>query len=279
MLQIRCMTLADLPFGMYLKEQAGWNQTEADWRRFLAMEPDGCFLAEADGEPAGTLTTCVFGSVAWIAMVLVEEARRGQGIATALLQHAIAYLDARGVPTVRLDATPLGRPVYQKLGFADEYTLTRYGGTPAPVPELGPVRAYTPDDLEQVAWLDRQVTGTDRRKMLKRLLAEEPETTRVLETRGKVSGYCALRPGTKATQIGPCVASSPNAGQRLLADAITRCAGQPVMLDVPETNEAATAFIQGTGLEVQRPFVRMYRGIPPVDEVNGIWASSGPEKG
>jgi len=279
MLTIRCMTEADVPFGMYLKEQAGWNQTEADWRRFLAMEPDGCFLAEVDGEAAGTLTTCVFGSVAWIAMVLVEEARRGQGIATALLKHALTYLDERGVPTVRLDATPLGRPVYQKLGFADEYTLTRYGGTPAPVPELGPVRAYTPDDLGQVAWLDRLVTGTDRHKLLKRLLAEEPASVRVLETRGKIAGYCALRPGTKATQIGPCVASSPNAGQRLLADAVTRCAGGPVMIDVLEANDAATSCIQGTGLEAQRPFVRMYRGIPPVDEVSGIWASSGPEKG
>jgi len=90
MLQIRRMTVEDVPFGMHLKEQAGWNQTEADWRRLLAMEPDGGFLAEMGSEPAGTLTACVFGSVAWIAMVLVEEARRGQGIATALLKHAIA---------------------------------------------------------------------------------------------------------------------------------------------------------------------------------------------
>jgi len=37
------------------------------------------------------------------------------------------------VPTIRLDATPLGRPVYAKLGFVDEYEVTRYGGTPAPI--------------------------------------------------------------------------------------------------------------------------------------------------
>jgi GNAT superfamily N-acetyltransferase len=279
MLRIRGMTIADVPFGMYLKAQAGWNQTEADWQRFLDMEPDGCFLAEMDGEPAGTLTTCVFGSVAWIAMVLVEEARRGQGIATALLKHAIAYLDNRGVPTVRLDATALGRPVYTKLGFADEYGLTRYGGTPAPVPELGPVQPYTPDNLEAVAWLDRQIAGVDRSKLLSRLLAEEPELARIVNARGIFSGYCALRPGTLATQVGPCLASSQSAGQRLLADALTRCAGKPVMVDVPVANEAATSFIQGTGLAAQRSFVRMYRGIPPVDEVSGIWASSGPEKG
>jgi len=279
MLRIRGMTIEDVSFGMYLKRQAGWNQTEADWRRFLSMEPDGCFLAEMDGEPAGTLTTCLFGSVAWIAMVLVEVARRGQGIATALLEHAIACLDSRGVPTIRLDATPLGRPVYMKLGFTDEYGLTRYGGTPAPAPELGPVHSYTPEHLGDVAWLDRQIAGADRSKLLTRLLAEGPEFARIVNTRGNFSGYCALRPGTLATQIGPCLASSPNAGQRLLADAFTRCAGQPVIVDVPNDNGPATIFIKGTGLAVQRSFVRMYRGVPPVDEVSGIWASSGPEKG
>jgi len=49
-------------------------------------------------------------------------------------------LDARGVPTIRLDATPLGRPVYTKLGFVDEYEVTRYGGTPAPIPAALPLR-------------------------------------------------------------------------------------------------------------------------------------------
>ena len=183
------------------------------------------------------------------------------------------------MPTIRLDATPLGRPVYTKLGFVDEYEVTRYGGTPAPVPELGPVRAYTPDHLEEVTRLDRRIAGTDRGKLLRRLLAGYPETARVVAVRGNVSGYCALRPGTRATQIGPCLASSPNAGQRLLADAVTRCAGEEVMVDVPNANEAATTFMRGTGLAVQRSFVRMSRGVPPVDEVSGIWASSGPEKG
>ena len=69
MIAIRLMTTRDVPLGMRLKEQAGWNQTEADWRRFLHLEPDGCFVAELDGVPVATTTTCVFGTTAWIAMV------------------------------------------------------------------------------------------------------------------------------------------------------------------------------------------------------------------
>jgi len=279
MLSIRLMTADDLPFGMYLKDQAGWNQTAADWRRFLALEPTGCFLAEVDGQPAGTLTTCVFGSVAWIAMVLVDEARRGQGIGSALMKHALAYLDEREVPTVRLDATALGRPLYEKLGFADEYLLTRFGGTPTALPAQEPLRPFTAEDLAAVAWLDRQIAGADREKLLYHLLLEHPEDARVLLRNGQAGGYCALRPGTRARQIGPCMANVSHVGQRLLADALTRCAGQPVMIDVPDENAAAIALAQQAGLSAQRAFVRMYRGVLPVDEVTGIWASSGPEKG
>ena len=124
-MRIRPMTGADLPLGMRLKAQAGWNQTEADWRRFLHLQPDGCFVAELDGTAVGTTAAFVFGPVAWVAMVLVDEAVRGRGVGTALMRHALAFLDGRGVRSVRLDATPLGRPIYEKLGFVAEYKIGR----------------------------------------------------------------------------------------------------------------------------------------------------------
>src|SRR5205807_2729579 len=110
-MRIRPMTSADIPLGMRLKQQNGWNQLEADWQRLLALEPGGCFVAEVDGVGVGTAGACVFGPVAWIAMVLVDAERRKQGVGTALMEHALAYLNGRGVRSVRLDATPLGQPL------------------------------------------------------------------------------------------------------------------------------------------------------------------------
>ena len=48
-LTLRLMTPGDIELGMRLKGQAGWNQTPADWQRFLELEPNGCFVAEWDG--------------------------------------------------------------------------------------------------------------------------------------------------------------------------------------------------------------------------------------
>ena len=120
-MHLRRMTAADIPFGMKLKAQNRWNQLESDWQRQIALEPEGCFLAEVDGQPVGTTCCCLFGDVAWINLVLVAESQRGQGIGTALLRFVGQFLDERGVTCQRLDATPLGQPVYGKLGFTGEY--------------------------------------------------------------------------------------------------------------------------------------------------------------
>jgi ribosomal protein S18 acetylase RimI-like enzyme len=274
------MTDQDVPLGMALKGQAGWNQTEADWRRFLMLQPDGCFVAEWNGTPAGTVTTCIFGTTAWVAMVLVDASFRGRGIGTALMHHALAFLDGQRVQRVRLDATPLGRPLYEKLGFVEEYELFRYEGV---LPALerssqSGVSAPSPDEMEDLLRLDREVTGVDRERFLWRFATEFGNEARVACRGGKVVGYALGRPGTRAFQIGPCLASE-EAGIWLLNDAHSRHAGENVFLDVPARNAAAVAWVEGRGLKVQRPFVRMCRGPRSGEEVNRLWASSGPEKG
>src|ERR1051325_10661312 len=120
-MDIRTMTPGDIPFAMRLKAQNGWNQLDADWQRQLALEPTGSFVAELGGQPVGTACACVFGDIAWVNFVLVDQVQRGQGIGAALMRHVLAWLDERGVPTIRLDATPLGQPVYAKLGFVGDF--------------------------------------------------------------------------------------------------------------------------------------------------------------
>lgn len=255
---IRPMTVADIPLGMRLKQLASWNQTEADWRRFLELQPDGLFVAEIDGQGVGTVAGFVFENVAWIAMVLVDPTYRKQGIGTALMNHALAFLDNR---TIRLDATALGQPVYEKLGFVGEYELARYegtlsGGTPRSRLETAPTE------------LDERVTGTRRGKLLGAL-----GQAHVIG-----DGYLMDRPGSKATQIGPAIALDEATGRALFDDAAYRLKG-PVFIDIPLQNEPAVAWAQAAGLKMQRKFLRMRRGPAITDHPNCIWASSGPEKG
>ncbi|MCK4629484.1 MAG: GNAT family N-acetyltransferase, partial [Sedimentisphaerales bacterium] len=309
MIRIRTMTITDLPLGLKLKSQAGWNQTEADWLRFLALEAQGCFVAELDGVSVGTLTTCLLGGVAWIAMVLVDAKARRKGVGSNLLQYAIDYLDDRKVSTIRLDATPAGRVVYEKSGFIPEYNVARYEGVAprgcdgASVEEVGSgefdgidTAAKSPKNIAKTApalqnrgvkelltlasivEFDKRLTGTDRGKMLNRLFQEHPHNFRLITNDGELEGYITFRPGSNAFQIGPCVAVSA-AGSALFSYAWSRCAGEPIFIDIPVDNADAVKLAESGGLKVQRLFTRMYRGEKVPDSVQSIWASSGPEKG
>ncbi len=276
---IRQMTDDDLPLGLRLSAQAGWNQTEADWRRFLWLEPEGCFVAEWDGVPVATTAAFVFGSIGWIAMVLVDEPYRHQGIATGLVKHALQYLDLRGVQTVRLDATSLGRPVYQRLGFVAEYALARIQvnvATPYADPSFAPLPA---DRVQAVCDLDAQITGTVRGRLIQRLHAERPSEATGMFQGEVASGYAFLRPGRRAVQIGPAAATSAATGTALLDQVLARCPVGSAYLDVPLDNRAAVQWAESRAFTVQREFMRMYRGRRLVDWPQRIWASSGPEKG
>ena len=76
-LQHRPLQPDDFALGMRLKQIAGWNQTLEDWRTLVDLNPDGCFVGLVDGEPAGTVTTTLHGSVGWIGMVVVVYAALG----------------------------------------------------------------------------------------------------------------------------------------------------------------------------------------------------------
>ncbi len=290
-ISIRTMTAGDVPLGMMLKDQAGWNQVEADWLRFLALEPEGCFVAEWEGRPVGTTVTTVLGDVGWIAMVLVEKAVRGRGIGTRLVQHAIAHLERRGVGTMRLDATRLGRPVYEKLGFVPEYEVARGEGVARPLRPRGGGggggggtrqsnrEILVAPPLDAVVELDRQVTGTDRRRLIEHLYRRQPDAMRGVRVRGKVAAYATHRRGSRAVQIGPAVALEPVVGVALFDEALHCCAGQPVFVDIPAENRPATNSARFKGLVLQRKWMRMRRGRSICDRPAQLWASSGPENG
>ncbi len=65
-------------------------------------------------------------------MVLVDPEYRRRGIATRLLGAAIDYLKNAGVPSIKLDATPAGQPLYEILGFAGEVMIERWQAVARP---------------------------------------------------------------------------------------------------------------------------------------------------
>jgi len=72
---------------------------------------------EEGGELVSGLVTFDFEDDCSVWLVATREAARGRGLAGSLMAHAMADARERGRTTATLQATDLGRPVYERLGF------------------------------------------------------------------------------------------------------------------------------------------------------------------
>src|SRR5205823_4675748 len=95
---IRLLRAEDVPAVFQLSAEAGWNQTEHDWRMLLDIAPEGCFGIEADGQVVATTTlVCYEQRLAWIGMVLTKREYRRRGLARRLLNKALAQAEQIGI--------------------------------------------------------------------------------------------------------------------------------------------------------------------------------------
>jgi len=59
------------------------------------------------------------GMVPYLMSMYTEPAHRGRGIATMIVEHAVAWSRSRGYGSITLHASKMGRPLYEKLGWED----------------------------------------------------------------------------------------------------------------------------------------------------------------
>jgi GNAT superfamily N-acetyltransferase len=264
-MDIRIMTADDISAGVRLKEIAGWNQTEADWKRFLEASPQGCFVAEVNDKVCGTVTTIVFENrFAWVGMVLVDPEFRSRGLGTALLERAIQYLDDLKIATIKLDATPQGKPLYEKLGFMSEYEIERWSLQRASPGDTRIPNRWVSASAElslEVLEIDREVFGADRSALLKSLHREAPEFTSSVLVGGIVQGYALGRRGAFADHLGPWISRSSGAAPQLLENFVTRSSRQRLIVDRKEANKIAAGLLESFGFSYARTLTRMYRGV------------------
>ena len=276
-IEIRLLFESDIPSAMRLKEAAGWNQTEADWRRLLSLQPEGCFAAVRDGRLIGTTTATIYGELAWIGMVLVDPEYRRQGIASGLMSVALDYLNEK-VETIKLDATVLGRPVYEQFGFAVESKVERWTGS------LGSSRRETRIVIDQEAIrelleLDRLAFGADRSELIEKLIADACVSPVLIGAAdGALSGYALARSGTRKTYVGPVVANDPQMIATLLDQMLSQLPGREIYIDINRECVADTSLLSDRGFVKERDLIRMVNG-PGQKTSPLVVAIAGPEVG
>lgn len=281
-MQLRVMTTQDILGGLRLNTIVGWNQTAADWTRFLTASPNGCFVMDDEGKIVGTATTFSYETrFAWIGMVLVDPSHRNRGIGTSLLQRTIEYLDAARIPTLKLDATPAGKPLYEKLGFISEYEIDRWI-LKRRVAEA-PAKKYPrllPEHLSDIFEHDLQAFGADRAPLLSSLNDHAPDLTLIAQNRAQLTGYAFGRPGLFADHLGPWMSRDTDTAKKILHEFLLRSSRETIIVDALRSNPVAGEILRECGFSPVRLLTRMYRGSNNFPgKLGSLSAILGPEFG
>jgi len=276
-IEIRLLFESDIPAAMKLKEAAGWNQTEADWGRLIKLEPDGCFAAIENNQLVGTTTTITYEDrLAWIGMVLVDPQHRRRGIATRLIETALAYLD-RKVVVIKLDATAEGSPVYEKFGFKTESLVERWRGS---VKSRSIERAETATNVEALLALDRRAFSANRSRLIKSLIDDSGIAPVFVTGRSdSLTGYALARTGTRATYIGPVVTTDAAQVENLLDRSLAQLNGSSVYIDFSNECGVSSSVLVDRGFIKERDLIRMSYGSHGMKTTPQVIAIAGPEIG
>jgi GNAT superfamily N-acetyltransferase len=280
--EVRVLERRDVTWAIRLTSLENWGYTRADVERLIALEPQGCFVARLRGKRIGLTCSTSYGKLAFIGAVIVDPAARGKRVGEALMNAALAYLDGRGVETVRLNAYLNVVPFYERLGFRGEYENVRYHGKVAASGGADGVRPATSEDLPPIAHFDSFYFGASRERLLARLLREFPANFLVVRDEGGVRGYIVANAEDGSAEIGPWVVNPtvPAVAGDLLHALLARLGPSQVGLTAPAPNEHHERMAGELRLETAFRTLRMcrgrdaYHGLPA-----GVFALAGLEKG
>ncbi|MFL6445705.1 MAG: GNAT family N-acetyltransferase [Candidatus Sulfotelmatobacter sp.] len=265
---LRTMKTEDVPAAFQLSAQAGWNQTEEDWRTLLELAPKTCLAIEVDGQLAATTTLLCYGRrLAWIGMVLTKVEFQRRGFAKALFREALKRADEMEIETIKLDATKQGQPLYEQFGFRGEEEIVRWSRQNSGTEPLPVVRSSTP------VWrhLDANYFGADRLSLLERLAEKNAPAVRE-------HSYLYSRPGRASAYLGPCVSDNPEDARTLISARVqnSQCSWY---WDLFPGNRHAASVARHLGFTPQRHLLRMARGKELCENRDAIYAIAGFELG
>jgi GNAT superfamily N-acetyltransferase len=192
----------------------GSSSRRRELELYLAAQPDGWFVIEQGGEPVAVAGCIAYGPFCWLGLVATHPDARGRGLARRISQHLVDWSVAHGCDTVALDASDLGRPVYERLGFeAVGWTIELASGPDRALADGPCAELARPGDIGEILALDPAIFGGDRSALLRAFTDGHADACFVTRSEeGRVAGYLFAR----ERLIGPGLAPDADAAAALV---------------------------------------------------------------
>lgn len=249
---VRRVATRELSSCMDLAESQGWGRAEFNWN-ILAQIAEIFGIDNDDGKLVGCVALSRFAvhsapmkQVTTVGMLLVAPTNEGRGLGRTLMEYALQHV---GDATVRLYATPQGRPLYEKLGFATTGHVLRHCGHYtsnnlfSQRGEIKKVRNVSSKDVTSIARRDSNVFGMDRSTLIA-ALAQQAERIAVTDDR---SAYAIAWRDEGTLHIGPLLAPDVSTAIAL----VDSVAEGMVRIDIPSQFAELSQLLRIRGLTPQ----------------------------
>jgi hypothetical protein len=171
--------------------------------------------------------------------------------------------------------------MYESLGFITEVIIERWEGV-ARTSSTQELSGINEQRRPVVYALDRLAFGTDRTELLESLLTTSPVVPlcKMSPADGRLRGYVLARRGSRASYVGPLVATDERMALELLDGMLNQLVGERVYLDFHTGFALNSEALVARGLAKQRTLTRMsYGKESKAGTSNLIFAIAGPELG
>lgn len=273
-LQIRALSLKEMPLAMEWAAREGWNPGLHDAACFHAADPLGFLVGELAGKPVGCISAVRYGSeFGFIGLYIVLPEFRGRGFGIQLWRAGMERLAGRNVG---LDGVVAQQANYAASGFHLAFRNVRYQGVVNRAAENDElprgVIAASAVPFADLAAYDRTIFPASRDQFLKSWLAQ-PEAGGFAAVEGdRLRGYVVVRRCREGWKIGPLAADNLPTARRLY-DAVAAFAGggATMFLDVPAGNNAAQQLVAELGMTSVFETARMYTGSAPAVDLSKLF--------
>lgn len=231
-------------------------------RLFRRLQPDGVFLASRDGTPASMVASIIYSDYAYVGLMGIHQDFQRQGLGLALMEHLLTWMEEQKVPLVKLDASPSGQPLYEKLGFVPLEEVYVFQRSKSQLDGQRPkgIQLIMPQHLDLVTTSDTRAFGADRSRLLGALLELYPERAFLTQDEHKkVTGYLIAQP----KRIGPWIMNESGDSEPLLCQALSLPFKGTVSVVTPAENINAVSLLQRFGFQITRVNRHMAYGPSP----------------
>lgn len=270
--QIRRMTPDDVPVAIEWARREGWNPGLHDAQTFYQADPNGFFVGELDGEAVAVGCAIVYDDAfAFCGLYIVDPPHRGKGYGLALTKARLAYCGDRNIG---IDGVLENVNIYERIGYRKYYENARYQFTAGASPARpASIEAIDRVDAEALNRYDRQCFPAAREGFLNTWIHQPDALSLAWVEQGQLKGYVVRRRCYEGYKIAPLFADDPSIAEHLLLACQEGVQGEPLIIDMPETNAAALELAGAYQMERTFATARMYqKGLPALayDKIFGI---------